>query len=136
MRRRSAAIIVAIVLCTGVIVAGVAAWARAGNRQLYREAAAITGGGNAQHGREKIRTYGCQSCHTIPGVPGGHGLVGPPLADVKRRMFLAGELPNTPDNLMLWIQHPHSVEPHTVMPEMGVTEEDSRDIAAYLYALP
>jgi hypothetical protein len=27
------------------------------------------------------------------------------------------------------------VEPHTAMPEMGVTEQDSRDIAAYLYTL-
>jgi cytochrome c1 len=36
---------------------------------------------------------------------------------------------------MLWIQHPRQVEPRTAMPEMGVTEQDSRDIAAYLYTL-
>ena len=74
------------------------------------------------------------ACHTIDGVPGAHGLVGPPLDGIALREFIAGELPNTPQNLMRWIQHPRQVEPHTVMPEMGVTEQDSRDIAAYLYA--
>jgi cytochrome c1 len=35
--------------------------------------------------------------------------------------------------MVLWIQHPHQVEPKTVMPEMGLTDQESRDIAAYLY---
>jgi cytochrome c2 len=62
-------------------------------------------------------------------------LVGPRLDGISQRYYIAGELPNTPDNLMLWIEHPRLVEPHTVMPEMGVTQQDSRDIAAYLYTL-
>jgi cytochrome c2 len=94
-----------------------------------------TGGGNARAGRNTIRKYGCYACHTIDGVPGARGLVGPPLDGVGNRQFIAGELPNTPENLMRWIQHPRQVEPHTLMPEMGVTEQDSRDIAAYLYTL-
>ena len=94
-----------------------------------------TAGGNARLGRGAIRKYGCYACHTIDGVPGAHGLVGPPLNGIATREFIAGELPNTPENLMLWIQHPRHVEPHTLMPEMGVTEQDSRDIAAYLYTL-
>ena len=68
-------------------------------------------------------------------VPGARGLVGPPLDGIRDRYYIAGELANTPTNLVQWIQHPHQVEPHTVMPEMGVTEQDSRDIAAYLYTL-
>jgi cytochrome c len=94
-----------------------------------------TGGGNARTGRDAIRKYGCHACHTIDGVPGAHGLVGPPLDGIGSREFIAGELSNTPHNLMRWIQHPRQVEPHTVMPEMGVTEQDSRDIVAYLYTL-
>ncbi len=94
-----------------------------------------TGGGNARAGRDTIRKYGCYACHTIDGVPGAHGLVGPPLDGIALREFIAGELPNTPENMMRWIQHPRQVEPHTLMPEMGVTEQDSRDIAAYLYTL-
>jgi cytochrome c len=100
-----------------------------------RETAALTGGGNARFGRDEIRKYGCNSCHQISGVPGAAGLIGPPLDGIRSRYFIAGELPNNPDNLMFWIQHPRKVEPHTAMPEMGVTEQDSRDIAAYLYTL-
>lgn len=100
-----------------------------------RRAAALTGGGNARMGRTEIRKYGCNACHEISGVPGARGLIGPRLDGVSQRYYIAGELPNTPDNLMLWIQHPRQVESHTAMPEMGVTEQDSRDIAAYLYTL-
>jgi cytochrome c1 len=34
-----------------------------------------------------------------------------------------------------WIQHPHSVHPDSLMPELGLTDTQSRDIAAYLYSL-
>lgn len=98
-------------------------------------AARLTKGGDARVGRVEIRKYGCNACHDIAGVPGARGLIGPPLDGIARRYYIAGELPNSPDNLMRWIQHPHSVEPHTAMPEMGVTEQDSRNIAAYLYTL-
>jgi cytochrome c len=36
---------------------------------------------------------------------------------------------------MQWIQHPQKIEPGTAMPEMQVTEQDARDIVAYLYLL-
>ena len=105
------------------------------SRSNFRAAYITTGGGNARAGRNAIRRYGCNACHDIPGVPGARGLVGPPLGGIGTRQYIAGELPNTAANLMRWIQHPHSVEPHTAMPEMGVTDDDSRDIAAYLYTL-
>jgi cytochrome c len=92
-------------------------------------------GGDVSRGREKIRNYGCHSCHTIPGIPGADALVGPPLIRWSKRVYIAGELPNTPENLRNWIQHPPQVEPKTAMPDMGVTEQDSRDISAYLYSL-
>jgi cytochrome c len=102
--------------------------------QLKR-GAALSGGGDARLGRTEIRKYGCNACHEITGVPGARGLVGPRLDGIGQRYYIAGELPNTPENLMLWIEHPRQIEPHTAMPEMGVTEQDSRDIAAYLYTL-
>jgi cytochrome c len=106
------------------------------SQQEISDAGKLTGGGNAVAGRVEIRQYGCNGCHTISGVPGARGLVGPPLDGIRDRYYIAGELTNSPTNLMQWIQHPHQVEPHTAMPEMGVTEQDSRDIAAYLYTLP
>ena len=105
------------------------------SKQQMRAAYLTTAGGNARAGRQAIRSYGCNTCHTISGVPGANGLVGPPLDGLANRQYIAGELPNTAANLMLWIQHPKQVEPRTVMPEMNVTEQDSRDIAAYLYTL-
>jgi cytochrome c len=92
-------------------------------------------GGDPDRGREKIRNYGCQSCHTIPGIVGANAVVGPPLDHWSKRVYIAGEVPNTVTNLTKWIQHPPQIEPKTAMPEMGVTEQDSRDIAAYLYSL-
>ena len=44
-------------------------------------------------------------------------------------------LPNTPQNLIRWIQNPPAVDPLTAMPNVGVTQADARDIAAYLYTL-
>jgi cytochrome c2 len=105
------------------------------SRTDTERAATLTSGGDARSGKTEIRKYGCNTCHEIPGVAGARGLIGPSLDRIGERYYIAGELQNTPGNLMLWIQHPRQVEPHTAMPEMGVTEQDSRDIAAYLYTL-
>jgi cytochrome c2 len=105
------------------------------DRKDVERAATLTSGGDARLGRAGIRKYGCNTCHQISGIPGARGLVGPPLDGIGQRYYIAGALPNNPGNLMLWIQHPRQVESHTAMPEMGVTEQDSRDIAAYLYTL-
>jgi cytochrome c oxidase assembly factor CtaG/cytochrome c2 len=86
-------------------------------------------------GRAAMKRYGCGSCHNIPGVRGARGLVGPPLGEVSQRVFIAGVLPNEPDNMIRWIENPPGVDPKTAMPNMGVTGRDARDIAAYLYTL-
>jgi cytochrome c2 len=100
-----------------------------------RRAYSIGAIGNARHGKELISSYGCGACHMVPGVQGARGLVGPPLYYIANRTIIAGELPNTPDNLTRWIQHPRAVDPKTAMPELGVSEADSYDIAAFLYTL-
>ncbi|MER7503901.1 cytochrome c [Nonomuraea pusilla] len=92
-------------------------------------------GGDAERGRTLIAHYGCASCHTVPGVRGADGLVGPPLTSFGERSYIAGELVNNGQNLQRWIRDPQSVEPGTAMPKLGVTAEDARDIAAYLLSL-
>ena len=92
-------------------------------------------GGDPHRGPDKIKYYGCSGCHTIPGIQEANGKVGPPLNAFALRIYIAGLLPNTPDNLRHWIMNPHQIEQHTAMPEMGVSDEDSKDIAAYLYTL-
>jgi cytochrome c len=92
-------------------------------------------GGNARAGRDAIRMTGCGACHVIPGVAGAVGLVGPSLEGMALRIYVAGHLPNTPQNLMTWIRQPRHVDPKTAMPAVAASEEQVRDIAAYLYTL-
>lgn len=102
--------------------------------ERMRRGAALTGG-DPHRGREQIRQYGCNTCHTVPGVRGADAQVGPPLAGVGGRMYIAGVLSNTPANMILWVKDPPSVDSLTAMPNTGVTDRDARDIAAYLYSL-
>lgn len=99
-----------------------------------REAAAMTGG-DPTRGPDLMRKYGCQSCHTIPGVVGANGQVGPPLAGIASRSYIAGVLTNAPENMLRWIRDPKAVDPLTAMPNTGVTPSDARHIVAYLYTL-
>ncbi len=82
-----------------------------------------------------LSAHGCGSCHIIPGVSGAGGTIGPPLARYGRRAYIAGKLPNQPDNLMRWIRSPQSIEPGTDMPNLPVNEAEARAMAAYLYTL-
>jgi cytochrome c len=91
--------------------------------------------GDSQHGKQLIASYGCGACHMIPGVHAARGKVGPPLLYFAERTMIAGELPNTPENLEKWIEHPKQVEPNTAMPDLGVKPNEAKEMAAYLYTL-
>jgi mono/diheme cytochrome c family protein len=88
-----------------------------------------------ERGKRALYQYACNACHTIPGVTGAHPQVGPPLTGMGSRALVAGVLANTPDNLVRWLRHTQEVKPMTAMPQLGVTEQDARDIAAYLATL-
>jgi mono/diheme cytochrome c family protein len=91
--------------------------------------------GDVARGKLALGQYACQACHTIPGITSSSPNVGPPLQGLASRSLIAGKLANTPDNLMLWVRDPKAVKPQTAMPDMGVSETDARDIAAYLATL-
>jgi cytochrome c len=91
--------------------------------------------GDVTHGRQLVQQYGCTSCHDIPNVSGPRGMVGPPLTHVASRDLIGGKLPNTPENLSKWLQNPQAVDPQNAMPNLGLTVEQSRDIAAFLFTL-
>lgn len=91
--------------------------------------------GSAEAGRRALQQYLCVTCHQIPGIVGANRHVGPPLAGIATRKYIAGVLPNTPGNMVYWIQNPKRVDPLSAMPDLGVTEQDARDIAAFLYTL-
>lgn len=91
--------------------------------------------GDAKRGQRALFQYACNACHSIPGVTGADVHVGPPLAGIARRTLIAGTLANTPDNLVLWLRATQRVKPMTAMPQLGLSEQDARDIAAYLATL-
>jgi len=129
---RTAALLAALTLAGA---AGAAVYAHQDRKQeLERRAADLTGGSPVR-GRELVLRYGCGSCHTIPGVQRANGLVGPPLGGIGSRVYVAGVLQNTPDNLVLWIRNPRGVDPLTAMPSLNIGEDDARQIAAFLYTL-
>jgi putative membrane protein len=92
-------------------------------------------GGDPQRGKVTIAAMGCGACHVIGGVAMAHGEVGPPLDGVARRAIIGGALPNTPENMMLWIEDPPAIAPNTAMPNLGISPQSARDIVAYLYTL-
>lgn len=92
-------------------------------------------GGDPEAGRLLLRQYGCGTCHRIPGVPGAVGNVGPSLEAVGRRVYLAGRVPNAPENMARWIMEPRKFDPETAMPDMQVTETQVRHMVAYLQTL-
>ena len=100
-----------------------------------RPATAIQIGGDPKQGAILLSAHGCGGCHTIPGVSGANGTIGPPLTGYARRVYVAGKLPNQLDNLMRWIRYPQSIEPGTAMPSLPVNEPEARAMAAYLYTL-
>lgn len=91
--------------------------------------------GDPAAGAIALQSYGCHTCHVIPGVRNANSLAGPPLTAWAERSYIAGKLPNEPVHLVEWIRFPQQVEPGTAMPDMGVTAEDAQHMAAYLYTL-
>lgn len=91
--------------------------------------------GQAENGRLLIRRVGCAACHHIPGVEAPKGSVGPSLRGFANRSLIAGRLPNRPPQLVQWVRNAPAFDPLTAMPPMPLTEEEARDVAAYLYTL-
>ena len=102
--------------------------------ERVHDARMLTGGDPAR-GAAMMRPYGCARCHTIPGIEGADGQIGPPLAGIANRMYVGGVVTNTPDNLIQWIVDPKSIDAKTAMPSVGLTQDQARDVAAYLYTL-
>jgi cytochrome c len=123
----------------GLIVGGLAALAlgfyadeRYEISELEAKAQAMTMG-SVPRGQQAFGKYGCGGCHTVHHIPAASGTVGPPLDGVAARGIIGGRLSNTPDHMRQWIEDPQGVSPGTAMPNLGVTKQDSRDIAAFLY---
>jgi mono/diheme cytochrome c family protein len=90
---------------------------------------------DAARGKQALKQYGCIACHEIPGLVGPEARLGPTLAGIGARTMLGGVLPNSPENMALWLRAPQAFSRHSAMPMVGVTARDARDMAAYLATL-
>lgn len=92
-------------------------------------------GGDAKAGKALVTQYQCGACHAIPEVRGAGGDAGPPLEGFGKLSYIAGGIPNQPDKLTAWLIDPPAMKPGTAMPAMGLTEQEARHMAAFLYTL-
>jgi cytochrome c len=92
-------------------------------------------GGDAAAGKRLVTQYQCGSCHAIPGIPGATGDAGPSLATIGRLSYIAGGIPNEPARMVAFLRDPPAHKPDTSMPALGLTEQEARHMAAYLYTL-
>jgi cytochrome c1 len=90
--------------------------------------------GDPAHAPVIMRRYGCTGCHTIPGIVGADGQVGGSLADISKRVYVGGVINNSAENLVRWIVSPQSFLANSAMPATGISEDEARDVVAYLYS--
>ena len=86
-------------------------------------------------GLAAIERAGCGACHQIPGVSWPKGRTGPSLEGFNDIAPIAGTLPNTAENLAAFVQDAPRIKPDSTMPAMPLSQEESRNVASYLYSL-
>jgi len=88
-----------------------------------------------QRGLTAITAAGCGACHVIPGIAWPQGRMGPSLQGFDDIGLIAGALPNSPENLAAFVRNAPQAKRGSTMPSMPLTQEESRDVAAYLYGI-
>jgi cytochrome c oxidase subunit 2 len=88
----------------------------------------------AQKGKEIFGQSACMGCHTIAGMSAG--ILGPNLTHFgSRKTFGGASMMNTPENLVKWVENPGHMKPGVLMPNLGMRDEQSKALAAYLLSL-
>jgi mono/diheme cytochrome c family protein len=90
---------------------------------------------DAARGKQAIQRVGCGSCHTISGIRWPQGKSAPPIEGMAERALIAGRVPNEPELLAAFVRNAPALVPDTTMPAMPLSEQESRDVAAYLYEI-
>jgi cytochrome c1 len=100
-----------------------------------KEAAAGHAVGDPAKGRQLFVAKGCGACHQVRGISEAAGTIGPSLTGFAGRPTIAGSIPNTPENLERWLRDPPAVKPGSMMPNLGLSEQEAAEIAAFLQTL-
>ena len=88
-----------------------------------------------ERGLAAIERAGCAACHEIPGIDWPRGRTGPSLARFDDVGAIAGALPNTAEDLAAFVRNAPAAKPGSTMPAMPLSEDEARDVAAYLYGM-
>ena len=90
--------------------------------------------GDAVGGKEIFAKSACVGCHTIRGVSAG--VLGPDLTHFgSRKLFGAGLWETNAENVAAWVRDPPRLKPGSKMPNLHLSEADSKAVAAYLTGL-
>ena len=95
----------------------------------------MLGDASAANGLRLVAVKGCVACHTFPDVKWPRGGLGPSLEDFGRQGLIAGRLPNQPGVLMQFVRDAPALVPGTAMPTIPMTDQEARDVTAYLLSL-
>jgi cytochrome c oxidase subunit 2 len=87
-------------------------------------------------GQKLFLAKGCAGCHSLVALNAPKGMLGPNLANIGARTWIAaGTLPNTDENLARWIRVPQEIKQGVLMPNLGLSEAESQAIATYLRSI-
>jgi cytochrome c oxidase subunit 2 len=91
--------------------------------------------GAALQGQRVFQTR-CAICHTVRGLPGSQGVLGPDLTHLmSRRTIAAGTLPNNIGNLAAWVSNAQALKPGARMPTENLSGPQLQALLAYLRTL-
>lgn len=90
---------------------------------------------DVKRGRQLVTDKGCVACHAFPDVKWPRGSLGPSLENFGKQGLIAGRLPNQPGVLMQFVRNAPAQIPGTAMPAVPMTDQEARDVSAYLLQL-
>jgi cytochrome c1 len=90
---------------------------------------------DVKRGRQLVNDKGCVACHSFPDVQWPRGGLGPSLENFGRQGLIAGRLPNQPGVLVRFVRDAPAHLPGTAMPAIPMTDQEARDVTAYLLQL-
>lgn len=90
------------------------------------------GDADVARGRQLAVDKGCVACHAMPDVKWPRGRLGPSLENFGRQSLIAGRLPNQPGVLTQFVRDAPAQIPGTAMPAIPLTDQEARDVVAYL----
>src|SRR6266478_5380644 len=105
------------------------------DRWINEQAAGARADESFAEGRKVFERTACINCHAVAGTA-ANGRFGPDLTHLMSRDTLAsGVAANTSENLRRWIQRPDDFKPGSLMPPMGLTDQQLNAVTAYLASL-